>query len=132
MSTVDRPNYPRTEGGRFGPGNPGRMPNSRNAVSRKAMSHLHDLSDAALEGLTAAVTAGDFKAISYVIDRLIPSGRIVQLDPTTEGIKEAIQDGDLSISELRELAQALSGLKALTELETLRNEVEDLRRLLRG
>lgn len=134
VMTDDSRSYPRQAGGRFasGPGNPGRIPGTRNAVSRKAIAEIHNLSDAALTALKEAVGKGDMRAVTYVLDRLLPAGRTIQIDATTDGVRDAIENGDLSVTELREVATALNSLKALSELEQLRAEMNDLRKLLRG
>lgn len=66
------------------------------------------------------------------LDRILPAGRIVEIDATSAGIAEAIADGALSVSELKEIAAAIGSLKNLSELEAMREEMTELRRLLQG
>lgn len=126
------PVYVRTDGGKFGPGNPGRPVGSRNAVSRKAVAEIHNLSEAALKALKDNVDKGDHRAVAYVLDRILPAGRIVEIDPSATGISEALTDGSLSVAELKDLATAIGNLKSISEIETMRDEIAELRRLLRG
>lgn len=130
--TYALPDYQRDSAGKFLPGSGGRPKNSRNAVSRRAIAEIHTLSDAAMQGLKDNIAAKDQKAIQYVLDRILPAGRIVEIDATADGITEAIAEGALSISELKEIAAAIGSLKSLSELEQMREEMAELRRLLQG
>lgn len=124
--------FKRDESGKFLPGSGGRPVGSRNAVSRKAVAEIHNLSDAALKALKDNVENGDHRAVAYVLDRILPAGRIVEIDASSEGIIAALEDGSLSVAELKDIAAAIGNLKSISEIEEMRLEIADLRRLLRG
>lgn len=58
---------PRTEGGKFAKGAPGRLPGTRNRISAAAIAAVKDMSDTAIQQLRIKLEKGDFDAIVYVL-----------------------------------------------------------------
>lgn len=115
--------------GRFGPGNGGRMPGSRNKVSSAAMQAIKDMSSEALSALRARIQAGDMQAIAFCLDRILPKGRTVELFSTDPlAISDAVANGDLTTAEAKDLAAALAKLRDLAELDDLKTRIDELER----
>lgn len=126
------PSLSRDDAGRFLPGSGGRAPGSRNIISKAAIAEIHNLSGSALKALKDNLAAGDQRAAEYVLNKILPAGRVVEIDATSQGITDALADGSLSVAELKDIAAAIGSLKNLSDLESVRNDVAELRKLLRG
>lgn len=107
--------------GRFAPGNPGRVPGSKNRVSKEAMAAVKDLSSAALQQLSNGVHSGERWAVEYVLNKILPVGRIVQSDAQTmQELLHEFQDGNFSVEEVSKLASVFKDIND--------DEVEEVRK----
>ncbi|MGX5828703.1 hypothetical protein [Mesorhizobium sp. 43Arga] len=117
--------------GRFAPGNPGRKPGSKNRVSFEAIAAINSMKDVAIEQLRSKLERGDWDAITFILERILPKGRSVELDDTSpSGIASALAEGHLTPDETRSIATALKSLQDVTELAEIRAKLDELEKLL--
>ena len=131
MTPLNPPTYSadRAANGQFLPGSGGRLPGSKNRVSSAALQAVKDMSSEAVQGLRIRVRAGELAAIVYVLDRVLPKGRTVELLSTDPlAISDAVAAGELTASEAKELAAALASLRDLAEIDDLRARIDELER----
>ncbi len=126
--------YLRDQGGRFlaGAGNPGRKVGSRNRATREAIEKIKTLTDEAFIALAENVRKRDQRAVEFILSKVLPEGRLVEIDATGDGIHEAVTAGDLSVAEIRAISAAVANLKKIDEIDSLRAEVDQLRKFLEG
>lgn len=118
------------EKGRFAPGNGGRPKGTRNKITREAIEGIKSLKDVAFVSLAAAVAAGELPAVIYVLDRLLPKGRTIELEGATpEDIVKALTSAEITTIEAKDIANTLAKLKNIDEIETLKERLEELERL---
>lgn len=122
----------RSTDGRFTHGNAGRKPGSKNRQSLQAIKKLREMSDEAFEKLRENVSNGDQRAIEFVLSRILPSGRVLEIEATPAGVVAALEDGVLTGDEARHLTTALSKLAELEDLQSVKEKVEELEALLRN
>ncbi|MER9312041.1 hypothetical protein NKI51_22420 [Mesorhizobium australicum] len=119
--------------GRFAPGNPGRVPGSKNKISNEAIAAIKDMKDEAITQLRERLIAGDWDAVTFVLERILPKGRAVELtDTSPSSIATALADGSISPDEARSIATALARLNEIGELADIRAKLEQLEKLLDG
>ncbi len=129
------PIYPRVEGGKFAPGNPGKPHGAKSRVTRQRYRDVESLWPAALDALRERLAANDIQAVALVVKALMPSrGRPVELgeEITPQSIQAALADGELSASEAAQYATTLRALKEVTDLEALATRLEALEAALRA
>ena len=119
----------RNEKGHFLPGNGGRPVGSRNRISNEALASVKSMKDAAIQQLYAKLIIGDWQAILFVLERILPRGRTVELDDATpDAITAALTGGVLTVSEAKDAAIAMAKLSELRDLAELRERLEALER----
>src|SRR3546814_1366399 len=73
------PIYPRVEGGKFAPGNPGKPRGAKSRVTRQRYRDVEALWPAALDALRERLAANDIQAVALVVKALMPTrGRPVE------------------------------------------------------
>lgn len=124
----------RDAAGHFRKGGPGRPKGSRNKLSRAALEAVQELAPAAIEQLQLSLRRCDGWAIRYVLDRVLPEGRAINLDGTTNPIEliEAATSGEISSAEFARLAQGMKSALDSSELRELKHQVEQLELLISG
>src|SRR3546814_1156525 len=108
------PIYPRVEGGKFAPGNPGKPRGAKSRVTRQRYRDVEALWPAALDALRERLAANDIQAVALVVKVLMPTrGLLFEFgeEITPESIKAALSDGELSASEAAQYAATLRALK---------------------
>ncbi|MER9854537.1 MULTISPECIES: hypothetical protein [unclassified Mesorhizobium] len=119
--------------GRFAPGNPGRVPGSKNKISNEAIAAIKDMKDEAITQLREKLIAGDWDAVTFVLERILPKGRTVELtDTSPSSIATALANGEIGPDEARSIATALARLNEIGELADIRAKLEQLEKLLDG
>jgi hypothetical protein len=119
--------------GRFAPGSGGRPLGSKNRISNEALTAVRGMKDAAIEQLRSKLANGDWEAVVFVLNRILPKDRPVELDdmsPTT--IATALANGDLTPEEGRAIAATVARLKEIGELEQLRDRIQQLEQMIAG
>jgi hypothetical protein len=102
-------------------------------VSVQAISKIRDLTDDAFIALAENVKANDQRAVEFVLSRVIPNGRLVELEAANSGaVADALISGQISGLEAKEIATALSKLKELEDLDALKERLLQIEQLLRG
>ena len=123
----------RDANGRLLPGAPGRPKGSRNKVSVQAISKIRELTDDAFLALADNIQKGDQRAVEFVLSRVIPNGRLVELEAANSGaVADALITGEISGLEAKEIATALSKLKELEDMDALKERLVQIEQLLRG
>ena len=98
------------------------------AVIRQA---VRDRGPAAWAALDKALSEGSWKAISWVLDRVVPAERappITSTDPSD--LAQAIVDGDVTPSEAAKLAAAFRQVAEADQLKQLFARLDEVERLL--
>jgi len=117
--------------GKYLPGFGGRKPGAKNRVSREALEKVKGMSGRAFEKLEDALEKGDMRAIEFVLNRVMPQGRTLEIDATPEGIRDHLAEGDFSESEARAVATVIERLEKLEKMADLEAKVSELQRLLK-
>jgi hypothetical protein len=131
---------PRGLGKRFGPGNPGRPPGSRNRravlAERLAEEKFEDVVQAVIR---AATLSGDMMACRIILDRLWPvrRGRPVSfpvpdrldaegLAEALDGVIRAVGNGELTPEEGQVVTAVLNEKRRFVEVEELEQRLQAL------
>ncbi|MFI0849746.1 hypothetical protein [Mesorhizobium sp. IMUNJ 23232] len=113
--------------GRFARGNPGRVPGSRNKVSNAALTEIRGMKDSAIAILRQKLAAGDWDAVIFVLDRVLPKGRPIDVpDASAATVSEMLAAGELTITEAKDLATAIERLAGIASIDELRSRLEAL------
>ena len=129
-----RKDRPAAEGrdpkGRFGPGNPGRRPGSRNRVNRALDKLFSGSATRVAEATIRAAEEGDTTAMRLVLERAFPAPKDRHLQPielpdspaeAAAAIVRAVAGGDLTPSDgerLMSMTKARADLASLSEIES--------------
>lgn len=118
--------------GRFGPGNPGRKPGSRNAVSRATLKAVTDLFSEAVMVLRNRLAEGDLNAAKIVLNIVLPKDRPIEFgdDVSPATIEAAMADGSITPQEAYAAAQSLEKLQAVRDFDDLQRRVDELEQAL--
>lgn len=120
--------------GRFGPGNPGRKPGSRNAVSRATIKAVTDLANEAVIVLKNKLAENDLNAAKIVLAIVLPKDRPIEfgeeISPTT--IEAALAEGSITPQEAYAAAQSLEKLQAVRDFDDLQRRIEEMEKALAG
>ncbi|QEU07967.1 hypothetical protein [Paracoccus yeei] len=111
---------------------PGRVRGSKNRVSREALEKVKELSAQAFLKLEENLERGDMRAVEYILNRVLPAGRALEVDVSAEGIRDHLEHGDFSESEARAVASVVEKLHRLERLEVLEERLNQLQALLEG
>lgn len=110
---------------------PGRKRGSRNKVSREAIEKIKSLAPEAFEKLQENLAKGDMRAVEYILNRVLPAGRILEIDASSEGIRDHLEHGDFSESEARAVATVVEKLQKVEKVEELERRLNELTALLK-
>lgn len=118
--------------GRFGPGNPGRKPGSRNAVSRATLKAVTDLFSEAVMVLRNKLAEGDLNAAKIVLNIVLPKDRPIEFgdDISPATIEAALADGSITPQEAYAAAQSLEKLQSVRDFDDLQRRVEEMEQAL--
>lgn len=118
-------------GTHFATGNPGRPVGSKNKISNAAMQSVKSMKDDAIEQLKQKVANGDWQAILFVLDRVLPKGRTVELDGVTPNdIASMLTNGEITTAEAKDIAVALAKLAEVGRIDAIDQRIEQLEKLL--
>jgi len=79
------------------------------------------------------IQKGDQRAVEFVLSRVIPNGRLVELEAANSGaVADALISGQISGAEAKEIATALSKLKEMEDMDALKERLVQIEQLLRG
>ena len=125
----------RDNNGRFasGSGNIGRPVGTKNKVSQKAMQEIKSMSTDALRVLKENLDKNDTKAAIFILEKILPSQRTVELDGADVGsIVAALCDGTVSPDEARTISMSIARLKEIDEMDALKERLAQIEVLLKG
>ncbi|SFK96360.1 hypothetical protein SAMN04488498_11977 [Mesorhizobium albiziae] len=121
----------RDANGQFMPGSGGRPRGAKNRISTEAIAAIKDMKDEAIEQLRTKLQRGDWDALSFVLERIVGKGRVVEMDSTSpDEIAGMIASGSLTTTEAKDLTAALAKLAEITELATIKDRLAELEQAL--
>lgn len=131
--STDAPPVPtRLPDGKFAPGNGGRPRGSKNLIARETLLAVKDLREPAMAALADNVRKGNMQAIEFVLDRILPKGRTVELDGASpDDIVAALTNAEISPDEARQISTTIVRLKELKELDELKSRMIEIETLLK-
>ena len=114
--------------GRFGQGNGGRPPGSRNKASRAALEAVTELFGEAVAVLKVRLSEHDLRAASIVLGVVLPKDRPIEFgqDVSPATVEAALADGAITPSEAQVVAAALEKLQQVRDLGDLAARVSEL------
>lgn len=119
--------------GKFLPGSGGRVKGSRNRVSNEALQAVKGMKDDAIQQLRSKLDKGDWDAIVFVLSRVLPKNRSIELEATdATTIATALANGELTPEEAADIAATIAKLNEIGELEQLRSRIADLEKMVAG
>jgi len=119
--------------GQFTAGNVGRIPGSKNKVANGALADLRSMTPDAVDVVRKAIKKGDVKTATWLLERVMPAQRVVELDGAdVDNVIAALIQGEISPTEAKTIAHSIAHLKNVSEIDDLREKLDALTRLLRG
>ena len=117
----------RQSNGRFGGGNPGRPVGARNRTPSKYALTCEEHTGLAFRVLHDRLLDGDLKAALFVLSRVLPSERLIEL-PSSEphAWADAMAEGVISPAEAAKAAQALKTINDATIVVDLQARLDEL------
>lgn len=132
MSDNIRLNTGRDALGRFAKGNSGRPLGVKNKTPRAVLNQIRAMEQGAIQKLWEAVCMGEQWAISYVLSKLLPAGRTIEFEGfSTDDLKDALINGDISAEEGKALVSVLKNLREIESLDEIKVRLEDLEAALK-
>jgi hypothetical protein len=119
--------------GRFasGPNNIGRPLGAKGKANREMLQNLKALGPKAFEKLCEALDRGERWGVEYILNRVLPLSRTIELEGTTvDDVKAALKNGDISTGEAKEMSATLAKLNEISDLDDLRERLSELEKLL--
>lgn len=118
-------------GGRFALGNPGRPFGAKGKHNREMLRQVKELAPKAFQKLCSALDNGERWSVEYILDRVLPQSRTVEFEGATAAdVKAALQNGDISTAEAKEMSGTLAKLAEISEITEMRNRLSELEKLL--
>lgn len=119
--------------GRFAKGNSGRPYGSKNKASREVLNKVKAMEEGAIQKLWEAVCLGEQWAVTFVLSKLLPNGRTIELEGlTTKDLQDALTCGDISPEEGRTLATILRNLNEIESFDEIKEKLEELESMVKG
>lgn len=117
----------RKPNGQFAPGNGGRPKGSRNKLNRQMLEAVGELTSLSVKVLRDALDQGNVKAAFYVLDRYLPSERLIEVQSSeATAWADALANGDCTPSEAAKAATALKTLADASEVKELQARLDEL------
>ena len=117
--------------GRLRPGHGmGRPRGSRNRAGRAEIERLRQRGPAAWDVIDRRLSEGCVKSALFVLNRLVPAERTVEIEPTADEIADALATGGITVNEAQRAAAAMSALVDSTELRALKERLDMLETIL--
>lgn len=111
----------------------GRPIGAKGKATKASASAIQSLHDLAFQKLTELLIAGNPSIVEFVVKSLLPTGgRAVQLDDfSADGLMDAVSNGVISPSELRQIAAGIEKIRNVQELDGMKARMAEIERLLR-
>jgi hypothetical protein len=119
--------------GRFAstPANIGRPLGAKGQYSRDMLRKVKELAPTAFIKLCEALDRGERWGVEFVLNRILPLSRTIEFEGTTvDDVKAALQHGDISTAEAKEMSATLAKLSEIGELNDLRARLAELETIL--
>ena len=125
---------PRSAGGQFARGNPGRPKGAKGRKGREVLEQIKALTPEALTALKAALDANERWAVELVLSKVIPTaGRLMEYhDTTSDDVHEALRTGEISATEAKDLSAAIAKLSEIEGVEQLKERLAEIESQLNG
>lgn len=119
--------------GQFALGNSGRPKGSKNRVSNAALQAVKGMTDDAIVQLKQRLDAGDWQAITFVLERILPRGRLIELNGVSpDEIMNQMLSGSITTVEAKDIAAALKSLNEINDVKEIRDKLAFLEKILAG
>jgi len=119
--------------GQFAVGNSGRPVGSKNRFSNAAMQAVKSMSNDAIIQLKQRLDASDWQAITFILERILPRGRLIELDGISpDQIMNQMLSGSITTVEAKDIAGALKSLNEINDMKEVRDKLAFLERILTG
>jgi hypothetical protein len=115
--------------GRFAAGNPGKPRGATHRINRDALQGIGDLVPSALTVLRDQLSAGNFRAAAFVLQRYLPDARVIEMSMDSDALADAAADG-LTPAEMSKLVASLKALRETEDLASIRSAMDDLEALV--
>lgn len=116
--------------GRILPGSGGRPAGSKNRVSNEALAAVRNMKDEAIAQLQTRLQAGDWNALQFVLEKILPRGRLIEINAASpSAVTDALANGLLTSEEAKNIATVLEKLASIEEINELRQRLEKLERI---
>jgi hypothetical protein len=127
----------RDDKGRFGAGNSGRPRGAKNRTTAIAQALLADEETELVRKAIELAKAGDVQMLKFLLDRMLPKERLIQIDiPRLDfadeaidgmgAISSAIAEGRITPSEGAALSSMIAGYARTIEIWELSNRVKKI------
>lgn len=91
------------------------------------------MGDAALQQLWAAIHRSEWQAVEFVLRRILPADRAVELEGfTVDDLKDALINGDISSSEGKTLAAVLRDISEVESLDEIKRRLAELEEVVKS
>ncbi|EXL06689.1 hypothetical protein BG36_06385 [Aquamicrobium defluvii] len=85
------------------------------------------MKDEAIAQLRTRLQAGDWSALQFILERVLPKGRPIELDSATpSAITDALINGTITSEEAKNLATVLEKIAAIAQVTELHDRIEKL------
>lgn len=117
--------------GRLLPGHTmGRPIGAKGKRGKAEIDRLHDRSGAAWAVIDKRLGEGCVKTALFLLSRLLPSERVVDVSPDSGSIGDALSEAALSTTEANRLALTVKSLKEAETVDAMRERLDAIERLL--
>lgn len=117
--------------GRFAAGNSGKPRGATHKLNASVLAALGDLTSEAMAVLKAQLSQGSLRAAQYVLDRYLPSERVVALESVhPDSIADALATGEATPSEAAKMANTFKTVADASEVKDLRARLDEIEALI--
>ncbi|TPG38653.1 hypothetical protein EAH79_16205 [Sphingomonas koreensis] len=117
--------------GRFTAGNPGKPKGATHKMNAAVLAALGDLTSNAMRVLKDQLALGNLKAATYILDRYLPSERVVALESVhPDSIADALAHGEATPSEAAKMAATFKTVADASEVKELRARLDEIESLI--
>lgn len=133
ITAIDRQNTAepwRRPNGQFGPNNPGKPKGATGRRGKAEIDRLDQRSGAIWAVIDQRLAEHCVKTALFLLARLLPSERTIDVAADAASIAEALEDSAVSTTEANRLALTVKSLKEAEQVDAMRERLDAIERLL--